>query len=162
MANESAKHSGVKENDVFLETRKDNYYREINFYRRHYSQIRFAIFPLYLAIQSGLIRFSFTPPDSVQSCIPLVYLFSVAGFLITYVFWTIESRVLSYYKYLNEVGSSMERDFGPNYKLILEWPRSNKITFKSILNNTELSIKLIFIVFIIYWLSTIFFYLYNR
>ena len=140
-----------KRMNAVYETRKDNYYREINLYRRHYSQLRFAVFPLYLAIQAGLLRFSFSYPDNVQSYIPLEYLFSGAGIFLTCVFWTIEYRILRYYNYLCNVGSFIEEEYGQGYNMITEWPGNSNKNSEFLLKGTKYFIIATYFFFIVYW-----------
>lgn len=141
--------------EVAEKTRLTGYYKEINDYRRHYSQLRFALFPIYLTTQYGLIRIGFQPL-SVSFCMPAEILLGLAGIFITYVFWTIERRIISYYMYLKKMGSELESGLG--CRLISEWPQEANQSF---IRNTELSINITFIVAIIFWLSTICSYIFN-
>lgn len=147
-----------KRMNAVYETRKDNYYREINLYRRHYSQLRFAIFPLYLAIQAGLLRFSFSYPDNVQSYIPLEYLFSGAGIFLTCVFWIIEYRILRYYSYIYKVGCSIEETYGQGYNMITKWPGNSKEDSELLLKGTNYSIIATYFFFIVYWAMAAFYF----
>jgi hypothetical protein len=135
--------------EIDAKSRLNNCYKEINDYRRHYSHLRFALFPIYLTTQYGLVRVGFQPTGNNYS-ISSEVLLGLAGILITYVFWTIEKRIISYYKYLKNTGSELEAKLG--YKLISEWPQEAN---QNIVRNTELSITVTFIIVTIFWLCTI-------
>ena len=142
--------------EIADKAKMNGYYKEINDYRRHYSHLRFALFPIYLTTQYGLIRI-YIQPASGNICMPQEILIALTGMLITYVFWTIERRIISYYTYLKNMGSEMEADLG--YKLISEWPQDAN---KNIIRNTEFSISITFIIATIFWLSTICNYIVNN
>jgi hypothetical protein len=134
----------------------NGYYKEINDYRRHYSHLRFALFPIYLTTQYGLIRI-YIQPVGGNICMPQEILIGLTGMLITYVFWTIEKRIISYYNYLKNIGSEMEAELG--YRLISDWPQDAN---KKIIRNTEFSISITFIIAIIFWISIICTYIFNN
>jgi hypothetical protein len=135
--------------EIAEKTRMNAYYKEINDYRRHYSNLRFALFPIYLTTQYGLIRVNIQPADA-NFCIPFEILLGLSGILITYVFWTIERRVISYYNYLKNIGCELELKLG--YRLVSDWPVEAN---QNIIRNTELSITVTFIIAAIFWLGTI-------
>ncbi len=119
-------------------------YKEISTSRRHYSNLRFALFPVYFAIQYGIIQLVITD-NKAEETVPL-YVLSLCGILISYVFWTIESRIGMYYQMLEENGSRIEELLGMNQKVMKTWGK------KSFLNNTKLSIAITYITFTFYWI----------
>jgi hypothetical protein len=141
--------------DFADKARMNGCYKEINDYRRHYSHLRFALFPIYLTTQYGLIRI-YIQPLSGNICMPQEILIALTGMLITYVFWTIEKRIISYYNYLKNMGSEMEANLG--YRLISDWPQDAN---KNIIRNTEFSISITFIIAAIFWISTICTYIFS-
>jgi hypothetical protein len=115
-------------------------YKETVSNRRHYSNLRFALFPVYFAIQYGLVQLAF----KVESNSLPIAIYAVAGILSTYVFWTIEERILQYYEHLTVVGEELEQKISG--RLISNWPKS---TFKS---DTRRSIQFVYLVFFLFWL----------
>lgn len=71
-------------------------------------------------------------------------------------FGQLREEIISYYRYLKKMGSELEAGLG--CRLISEWPQEAN---QSIIRNTELSINITFIVAIIFWLSTIYSYIFN-
>lgn len=114
-------------------------YKETASHRRHYSNLRFALFPVYFAIQYGLVQLAF----KVESNALPIAIYAIAGVLTTYVFWTIEERILEYYNHLSEVGKELERRIIG--RMMTDWPKQ---TFKS---DTRKSIKVVYFVFCVFW-----------
>nr|WP_106778965.1 hypothetical protein [Lysinibacillus timonensis] len=120
-------------------------YKEISTSRRHYSNLRFALFPVYFAIQYGLIQLVISSNSKSEEILPL-FVLSLCGLLITYVFWTIESRIGMYYKMLEATGHDVEEMLGLEQKVMAKWGK------KHFLNNTKLAIGTTYILFAIYWI----------
>lgn len=125
-------------------------YKEISTSRRHYSSLRFALFPVYFAIQYGIIQLVISD-NQAEETVPF-YVLSLCGILISYVFWTIESRIGMYYQMLEENGSRIEELLGMNQKVMKTWGKKN------FLNNTKLSIAVVYIAFTFYWFVMTFLY----
>jgi hypothetical protein len=118
-------------------------YKEVSNNRRHYSGLRFALLPFYFAIQGWIIQAAFG-----QSHLPLI-IYALVGILSTYVFWTIEERILEYYTHLEKVGASIEKQLHFEEKMFVTWPKSK---FHS---NTRLSIKTTYFICAAFWFITL-------
>ena len=115
-------------------------YKEISANRRHYSGLRFALLPFYFGIQGWIAKSAFNQND-----LYIVIIFSLVGILSTYVFWTIEERILAYYSYLGDVAARLEKELFIGEQMFASWP---KATFRS---NTQLSIRTTFILCLTFW-----------
>ncbi|SOC18067.1 hypothetical protein SAMN05880501_11030 [Ureibacillus xyleni] len=130
-----------------LDTKKQlalEQYKEIKASRRHYSNLRFALFPVYFAIQFGLVQVAQKSTD--EELLFSNFVMPICGILLTYVFWTIETRINVYYKDLELTGNILEDYLEFEHKMM------HKYSKKSFLNNTKLSIGVVYTVFFLYWL----------
>lgn len=119
-------------------------YKEVKASRRHYSNLRFALFPVYFVVQFGLIQLALK--GSTQNLLFPELIMPVCGLLVTYVFWTIESRITIYYKDLEQIGNQLEEYLEFDQKIMVNYSK------QTILSNTKLSIKLVYGIFFLYWL----------
>jgi len=124
-------------------------YKEVSSNRRHYSGLRFALLPFYFAIQGWIIQAAFD-----KAHLPLI-IYALIGILSTYVFWTIEERILEYYSHLEEVGASIEKQLEMDVKMFVTWPKSK---FQS---NTRLSIKTTYFICALFWFATLCYGIYS-
>lgn len=122
-------------------------YKEVKASRRHYSNLRFALFPVYFVVQFGLIQLALK--DSTQNLLFPELIMPLCGLLITYVFWTIESRITIYYSDLEQIGNRLEEYLEFEQRVMANY---SKQTF---LSNTKLSIKLVYGIFLLYWFSVL-------
>lgn len=118
-------------------------YKEVKASRRHYSNLRFALFPVYFVVQFGLTQLSVN--KSTDQLLLSEFIFPACGILATYVFWTIEARVGDYYKELEVIGKRLEEYLEFDNKMM------DKYSKKGFLNNTKLSIRTVYTIFFIYW-----------
>lgn len=128
-------------------------YKEIKASRRHYSSLRFALFPVYFVVQFGIVQI--VSKESANTLLFPELIMPICGILVTYVFWTIESRITIYYKDLEQIGDYLEEYLELDQKVMVNYSK------QTILSNTKLSIKLVYGIFLLYWLvvliMTIFF-----
>lgn len=59
-------------------------YKEIKASRRHYSNLRFALFPVYFVVQFGLVQLAVK--KSSDALLFAEYIMPICGLLVTYVF----------------------------------------------------------------------------
>ncbi|WP_027726318.1 hypothetical protein [Tuberibacillus calidus] len=124
-------------------------YKEVSNNRRHYSSLRFALLPFYFAIQGWIIQAAFD-----KSHLPLA-IYALIGILSTYVFWTIEERILEYYTHLEKVAANIEKQLEIDVKMFVTWPKS---TFRS---NTRWSIRTTYFVCMTFWVVTLCYSIYQ-
>lgn len=120
-------------------------YKEIKQSRRHYSSLRFALFPVYFVVQFGLLQVvgkDLNVPEFFTTLLPF------AGILITYVFLTIEERINFYYRDLKKIGDKIEDILGYD-----QFKVTHKLSKRNFFNNTKLSIRIVYICFAIFWLA---------
>ena len=122
-------------------------YKEVKASRRHYSNLRFALFPVYFVVQFGLIQLALK--KSTESLLFPELIMPVCGLLVTYVFWTIESRITLYYKDLEQIGNDLEEYLEFDQKVMVNYSK------QTILSNTKLSIKVVYGVFLLYWFANL-------
>lgn len=118
-------------------------YKEVTASRRHYSNLRFALFPVYFIVQFGLVKVGIK--KTIDTLLFAEYIMSVCGMLVTYVFWTIETRITHYYKDLEQLGNTLEEYLEFDHNMMVNYSKS------SILSNTKLSIKIVYSIFFVYW-----------
>lgn len=121
-------------------------YKEIKASRRHYSNLRFALFPVFFVVQSGVLQISLK--SMKNELLFQDFIQSGAGILVTYGFWTIENRIRDYYIELETAGHQIEELLEFDHKMMEKY---SKTTF---FNSTKLSIKTVYAVFMIYWVVT--------
>ncbi len=119
-------------------------YKEVKTSRRHYSSLRFALFPVYFVVQFGLVQI--LSKESADILLFPELVMPICGLLVTYVFWTIESRITIYYKDLEQIGNNLEEYLELDQKVMVNYSK------QTILSNTKLSIKLVYGIFLLYWL----------
>ncbi|HWL13359.1 MAG TPA: hypothetical protein VNQ57_10250 [Ureibacillus sp.] len=122
-------------------------YKEVKASRRHYSNLRFALFPVYFVVQFGLLQIAFK--EDIKGLLFPELVMPICGILVTYVFWTIESRITLYYKDLEQIGNHLEEYLEFERKIMVN------LSKQSILNNTKLSIKIVYGTFLLYWLAVL-------
>ena len=122
-------------------------YKEVKASRRHYSSLRFALFPVYFVVQFGLVQLALK--ESTETLLFPELIMPICGLLVTYVFWTIESRITIYYKDLEQIGNILEEYLEFDQRMMINY---SKQTFFS---NTKLSIKIVYGVFLLYWFSVL-------
>lgn len=122
-------------------------YKEVKASRRHYSNLRFALFPVYFVVQFGLIQLALK--KSTESLLFPELIMPVCGLLVTYVFWTIESRITLYYKDLEQIGNDLEEYLEFDQKVMVNYSK------QTILSNTKLSIKVVYGIFLLYWFANL-------
>ncbi|MGM8214817.1 hypothetical protein ACLIA0_04490 [Bacillaceae bacterium W0354] len=120
-------------------------YKEVKASRRHYSSLRFALFPVYFVVQFGLLQLVGKDLNVNEIFISIL---PFAGILITYVFWTIEERINVYYKDLEIIGDQIEDILGYD-----EHKVTHKLGKKNFFNNTKLSIRVVYLCFMVFWLT---------
>lgn len=119
-------------------------YKEIKASRRHYSNLRFALFPVYFVVQFGLVQAAFKGSEGKELLFSN-FIMPVCGILVTYVFWTIEARIGMYYKELETIGKKLESYLEFDHKMM------EKFSKRSFLSDTKRSIRTVYGVFCIYW-----------
>ncbi|MFP7200395.1 hypothetical protein SFC08_05430 [Lysinibacillus halotolerans] len=122
-------------------------YKEIKASRRHYSNLRFALFPVYFVVQFGLVQLAVK--KSSDALLFAEYIMPICGLLVTYVFWTIETRITIYYKDLEQTGDFIEEYLGFDNKVMVNYSK------QSFLSNTKLSIKAVYTIFLLYWIAVL-------
>lgn len=122
-------------------------YKEIKASRRHYSNLRFALFPVYFVVQFGLVQLAVK--KSSDALLFAEYIMPMCGLLVTYVFWTIETRITLYYKDLEQTGDIIEDYLGFDNKVMVNYSK------QSFLSNTKLSIKAVYTIFLLYWIAVL-------
>lgn len=122
-------------------------YKEIKASRRHYSNLRFALFPVYFVVQFGLVQLAVK--KSSDALLFAEYIMPICGLLVTYVFWTIETRITLYYKDLERTGDFIEEYLGFDNKVMVNYSK------QSFLSNTKLSIKAVYTIFLLYWVAVL-------
>lgn len=122
-------------------------YKEIKASRRHYSNLRFALFPVYFVVQFGLVQLAVKKSSDVL--LFAEYIMPMCGLLVTYVFWTIETRITLYYKDLEQTGDIIEDYLGFDNKVMVNYSK------QSFLSNTKLSIKAVYMIFLLYWIAVL-------
>ncbi|MFC4410324.1 hypothetical protein ACFOZY_07805 [Chungangia koreensis] len=121
-------------------------YKEIKASRRHYSSLRFALFPVYFVVQFGLMQLAGKDLNINEYFIKL--LLPIGGILITYVFWTIEERINVYYKDLEVIGDQIEDLLGFDEHKVM-----HKLGKRKFSNNTKLSIRVVYICFMVFMIA---------
>lgn len=121
-------------------------YKEIKASRRHYSSLRFALFPVYFVAQFGLMQLAGADLNLNEYVIKL--LLPIGGILITYVFWTIEERINVYYKDLEIIGDQIEDLLGFDDHKVM-----HKLGKRKFSNNTKLSIRVVYICFTLFMIA---------
>lgn len=122
-------------------------YKEVKASRRHYSNLRFALFPVYFVVQFGLVNIGVK--KSSDGLLLTQYIMPICGILVTYVFWTIETRITLYYKDLEQVGNVLEEYLEFKNKMMINYSK------QTILSNTKLSIKVVYGIFLMYWIAVL-------
>jgi hypothetical protein len=120
-------------------------YKEIKTSRRHYSNLRFALFPVYFVVQFGLVQVAFKGSEGKELLFSN-FIMPICGILVTYVFWTIEARIGMYYKELEVIGERLEEYLEFDHKMM------DKYGKKTFLSDTKRSIRTVYGIFCIYWL----------
>ncbi|RAL24162.1 hypothetical protein [Thermoflavimicrobium daqui] len=146
MANNLEQSKNIGEEEYLLVEQ----YKDITASRQHYSSLRFALLPVFLAIQGAILNSAINIKADQAIQIP-IYLFALAACLITYVFWTIEERINLYYQQLESIGAELEDLLGYQVKMIKKWSKT------SFSNNTKLSIRIIHFSFPVVWLYIVIF-----
>lgn len=121
-------------------------YKEIKASRRHYSSLRFALFPVYFVVQFGLMQLAGKDLNINEYFIKL--LLPIGGLLVTYVFWTIEERINVYYKDLEVTGDQIEDLLGFEEHKVM-----HKLGKRKFSNNTKLSIRVVYISFMVFMVA---------
>lgn len=122
-------------------------YKEVKASRRHYSSLRFALFPVYFVVQFGLVQLALK--ETTDALLFPELIMPICGLLLTYVFWTIESRITIYYKDLEKIGDNLEEYLGFDQRMMVNYSK------QTILSNTKLSIKIVYGVFLLYWFAVL-------
>ena len=107
--------------------------------------LRFALFPVYFVVQFGLVQLAVK--KSSDALLFAEYIMPICGLLVTYVFWTIETRITIYYKDLEQTGDFIEEYLGFDNKVMVNYSK------QSFLSNTKLSIKAVYTIFLLYWIA---------
>ncbi|HWL25836.1 MAG TPA: hypothetical protein VNR38_19150 [Ureibacillus sp.] len=120
-------------------------YKEHSASRRHYSNLRFALFPVYLTVQYGILQFYLSTSSESELAIP-GYIIPICGTIISFVFLTIENRINLYYKILESSLDQLEFILGLKQKI------KKKSAKNHLLNYTRFSMGLLYTLFLVFWL----------
>lgn len=147
---EASDESRTCRRDLAEETRK-NYqeeYKEVSSNLIHYSNLRFAVFTVLLAIEVGLMGASFGWIAQAPSGVSI--LSRVGGIIATFVFWIFHERIIAYRRVFLQRATHLETELG--YNLYLSRPKP-MLGFLG----TSFASRFLFLALALFWIGAFFF-----
>lgn len=124
------------------------HYTELCSAFRHYSNLRFAVFAVFFALQGGVVQSVITAIQAAQSFIEIAS--KIVGLLICLIFWFFENVIISYINFLDDQLETVEKKLG--YSIYTS--RGVRRSFRFI--KISVATNLVYGVIAIFWLLLFF------
>jgi hypothetical protein len=124
---------------------------------RFYGNLQFAVLTVFLALLVGIVAFSFglvinvPVSETITSSIPasLNTLSKIGGIVATFIFWTLEERLISYWYHNKRRAIELEKELGYNLHLRRPKPLLGFL-------NTTFAMRLLYLCVGIFWVYALF------
>lgn len=121
-------------------------YLDVSANLRHWNTLRFAELTIYIALMGAMMNIAFGGSSGASSLFNV--LLKIAGFLVSFLFWVLQERTMSWWYAFVERATELEDVLG--YLQYHRRPSGHRLTGR-------IALRLFFFIVMAFWLAALFF-----